>query len=106
MRKKAVQSKPLQHSVDSKENATNVEESGTRPPIVDQEELAGRDAMIIMIMRVKEMVAGRIETPITSIYTRSTVVFIVKRKDISPNTVGQNNKKKLERMGWKQPIWL
>jgi len=51
-------------------------------------------------------VVGRIEMPIMSIYARRTTAFIVKGEDISPNTVGQNNKKKLERMGQKQPIRL
>jgi len=52
-RKKAVQSKTLRGSIDLKENATSVEESDTRPPIVDQEELVGQDTMIIAIMSVK-----------------------------------------------------
>jgi len=106
MTRRAVQSKLLQCLSDSKENVTSVEESGTRSPIVDQEKLAGQDTMIITIMRTREAVAGRIEMLIMSVYASRTVAFIAKREDILPNTVGQNYKKKLERMGQKRPIRL
>jgi len=104
--RKAVQNKLLRRFDVLKESVTSAEESGTRQPIVGQEELAARDATIITIMRVKETVAGRIATLIMSVYARRTVVFIAKREDISPNTVGPNKKKKLERTGRKRPIQL
>jgi len=93
MTRRAVRSKLLQRLSDSKENATNVEKSGTRPPIVDQEELAERDTMIITIMRMREMVAGRMATLITSIYTRRTIVLLQKERTYRQVLQGQITRK-------------
>jgi len=79
MRKKVVWSKPLQHSVVLKANATSAGKLDTRLLSVGQMEV---EAVNDTLVTVKDKVEAK-KTLNTTIYAERTIVFTAKGKDIS-----------------------